>query len=254
MVWSTDITRTSLEVCSWLAVSDAMQRVYCGSTFGRISVFDLADGAALPDEGIGPLNGPVGTIDVTDDGTALTTISASQPVISRWSVDGGGIGHRLIAPGRMVVGAYSFEDSSILTAPRMALTDPQQQILDDVAVVDTATGEMTYRYDEPVSGMGWLRGHRVFARSPAAEVFRVIDAETGEQVGKPIWDVFRYWPSPDGARLVAVMADGRLQAADALTGQLEGESWRVTGFPIWVSIAPDGDRIAVTHWSDGKRQ
>ncbi len=119
-------------MCTWLAISEAMQRVYCGSALGRISVFDLADGAALPDEGLGPLNGPVGTIDVTDDGTTLTTISASQPVISRWSVDGGGIGRRLIAPGRMVVGPYSFEDSSILTSPRVALTDPQAQVLDEV--------------------------------------------------------------------------------------------------------------------------
>ena len=251
VLWSTDITRTFLEVCTWLAISDAMQRVYCGSTFGRISVFDLTDGAALPDEGLGPVNGQVGTIDLTDDGTALTTISASQPVISRWSVDGGGIGHRLIAPGRMVVGPYSFEDSAILTAPQVAWTGPEQ-ILDGAAVVDTGSGEVTFRYDEPVSGMGWLRGHRAFARSPAAEVFRVIDAETGEQVGKPIWGVFRYWPSPDGAKLVAVMADGRLQDADPLTGQLEGESWGVLGRPTWVSIAPDGDRIAVTHWSDGK--
>ena len=51
---------------------------------------------------------------------------------------------------------------------------------------------------------------------------------------------------------IAVMADGRLQDVDPLTGELEGESWRVLGRPMWVSIAPDGDRIAVTHWSDGK--
>ena len=48
VLWSTDIARTFLEVCTWLAVSDAMQRVYCGSTFGRISVFDLTDGADDP--------------------------------------------------------------------------------------------------------------------------------------------------------------------------------------------------------------
>ena len=78
----------------------------------------------------------------------------------------------------MVVGPYSFEDSAILTAPRVAWTGPEQ-ILDGAAVVDTESGEVTYRYDEPVSGPGWLRDHRVFARSAAGEVFRVIDAETG---------------------------------------------------------------------------
>jgi len=70
-------------------------------------------------------------------------------------------------------------------------------------------------------------------------------------VGKPVWNVFRYWPSPDGARLIAVTTDSRLQAADPLTGEPEGEPWRVPGFPMWVSIAPDGDRIAVSHWNDG---
>ncbi len=248
--WSTDIGRPSPGQCNWLAISEPMQRVYCGSLFGRISVFDLADGAPLPDEGLGPLDGAVGTIDVTDGGLSLTTISGSHPVISRWRVDGGGLGHRLITPGRMVVGPYSYEGSSVLTSPQVALTAPQQ-ILDGVAVVDTRSGEVTYRFDEPVSAVGWLRDRRLFARSADDEVFRIIDAETGEQVGKPSWDVYRFWPSPDGARLLAVMADGRIQSVDPHTGEPEGDTWRVEGWPMWISISPDGDRIAVTHWSDG---
>ena len=52
--WSTDISLPTPEPCNWLAVSESMQRVYCGSRFGRISVFDLADGAPIPAEEIGP--------------------------------------------------------------------------------------------------------------------------------------------------------------------------------------------------------
>ena len=86
---------------------------------------------------------------------------------------------------------------------------------------------------------------------PHAEVFRVIDAETGEQVGKPVWDVFRYWPSPDGARLIAV-TDGRsAPGRRSADGRARRRVLAGPGVPDWVSIAPDGDRIAVTHWSDG---
>ncbi len=53
-------------------MSESMERVYCASRFGRISVFDLADGAPIPAEEIGPLYGDVGTIDVSTDGATLT--------------------------------------------------------------------------------------------------------------------------------------------------------------------------------------
>ena len=39
-------------------------------------------------------------------------------------------------------------------------------------------------------------------------LFRIIDADTGEEVGTPIRDVDKLWPSIDGTRLHAVM-DGR---------------------------------------------
>ena len=56
--WSTDISQPIPESCEWLALSESMQRVYCGSRLGeRISVFDLADGAPIPAEEIGPLYG-----------------------------------------------------------------------------------------------------------------------------------------------------------------------------------------------------
>ena len=120
--WSTDIARPFPALCNWVALSETMQRAYCGSLFGRISAFALADGESLPEEELGPLYGEVGTIDVSADGTGLTTISGSHPMISRWRLDDVGLGRRLIAPDQMVVGPYSFEGSSVVIAPQAVVS------------------------------------------------------------------------------------------------------------------------------------
>ncbi len=247
--WTTDIIQPYLAPCTWLAISEVLQRVYCGNLFGRIAVYDLADGTPLPDEELGPLYGAVGTIDVRADGSGLTTISASNPVVSRWQLDGSGPGRRLVAPGEMVVGPYAFEGSLVLTAPQAAVSEDGD--LSDVSVLDTETGELVYRFDGPVSNPGWAQGRRLYARHSDGSLFRIIDLATGEQVGDDLWNIIRFWPSPDGARLHAARTDGRLQEFDPATGRPEGDSWRVEGFPLWLSVSPDGERLAVTHWITG---
>lgn len=260
--WSTDLT-PGLEQCDLLALSESMQRVYCGSRLERIDVFDLADGAPIPADEIGPVYDDVGTIDVSADGTVLTVVSRSQPIITHWRLDGIGLGRRLLAPGHVLAGPYSFDGSSVLTAPQQADVQVAQTndvsggrgllrpIMNGVAVMDTATGVVTYRYDEPVNDVGWAGGGRLYARWAADRLYRIIDPETGEEVGAPIWGIRTLWPTLDGDRLHAVRDDGRIQDLDPLTGDKEGTSWRVEGRPDWISVAPEGDRIAVTHWSDG---
>ncbi len=127
--WSTDLRGPFPGGCDWLALSEPMQRVYCGNRIGRIGVFDLADGAPLPAEEIGPVYGSVGTIDVSADGAVLTAISGSRPTISRWHLEGFGIGRRLVARGHMLAGPYSFEGSSIVTSPQAdAGGDPRSDL------------------------------------------------------------------------------------------------------------------------------
>ena len=41
--------------------------------------------------------------------------------------------------------------------------------------------------------------------------------------------------------------DGRIQSFDPRTGEPAGDSWRVDGWPRWISVSPHGDRMAVTH-------
>lgn len=262
LLWATDLT-PGLAQCDWLALSESRQRVYCGSRFERIDVFDLRDGAPIPTDEIGPVYGDVGTIDVSADGTVLTAVSRSQPIITRWRLDGIGLGRRLLAPGHMLAGPYSFEGSSVVAAPQQpdvqftqtndvsGMRGLYRPIMSGVVVMDTATGDVTYRYDEPVNDVGWAGGGRMYARWAADRLYRIIDPETGEEVGAPIWGVRTLWPSLDGRRLDAVRDDGRIQDLDPLTGDRKATSWRVEGRPDWISVAPEGDLIAVTHWSDG---
>ncbi|MCD2442549.1 PQQ-binding-like beta-propeller repeat protein [Agromyces sp. SYSU K20354] len=248
--WSTPIGRPYTRPCNGLAVSERMQRVYCGTPFGRIEVFDLADGAPLREEELGPLYGAVGPIDVDSDGMELTTISASHPIISRWRLDENGPGRRLVAPGRMVVGPYSYDGASILVAPQ-AVIPSDGWVVEGTTVMDVATGDDTYRFDEPAMNIGWASEDRLFAQSADDEVTRLVDTSRGEPVGKSRWGLWALWPSPEGTTLYAVRRDGWIQDVDPRTGQAVGDSWRVEGFPVWISVSPDGDRLAVTYWTDG---
>lgn len=256
--WSTDIRRPDPGQCTRLAVVEQRQRVYCGSAFGRINVFDLADGTPLPSEQIGPLFGNVETIAVNADESTLTAIGGNQPAMSRWQLEGFGSGRRLIAPGHVLAGPYSYEDSFIPTAP---IAEPRveftlsplrvRRILDGVVAVDTATGAVKYRFEEAVSDVGWAGDGRLYARSAGDGMFRMFDVDSSGQVGKPLWAIDRLWPSLDGTTLYAMREDGELQDIDPLTGERNGDSWGVEGYPVWISVEPDGDRIAVSHWSDG---
>ena len=248
--WSTPIGRPYNSPCNGLALSERLQRAYCGTPYGRIEVFDLADGTPLPEEELGPLYGAVGTIDVDDAGAELTTVSESHPIISRWRLDGIGLGRTLVAPGRMVVGPYSYDGASLVVAAQAVIPESAWAV-QEAKVMDLATGEDTYRFEEPVLTVGWASEDRVFAQFVDDEVTRVIDDASGEQVGRARWGLWSLWPSPDGSTLYTVRRDGRIQDVDARTGQTRGKSWRVEGFPTWISISPDGERLAITHWSDG---
>ena len=135
------------------------------------------------------------------DGATLTVISRSEPIISRWHLEGIGLGGRLVAPGHLLAGPYSYEGSSVATAPQVdtptagvELGRVMDGVLEDVVVVDTATGGVTHRFDEAVSDVGWARDGRLYARSEADGLFRIIDADTGEEVGTPLPGLDELWP------------------------------------------------------------
>ncbi|MFE6255820.1 BTAD domain-containing putative transcriptional regulator [Agromyces sp. NPDC057865] len=247
VLWSTDIARPYLAPCNWLAVAEATERAYCGSLYGRISAYSLTDGAHVPQEELGPLYGEVGPIDVVD-GTTLVAISGSHPLVSRWRLDGEGPGRRMLSPGHLVVGPYSTDGGSVVVAPQAVVTS-MPPAWDGAVVQDTATGDVTHRFDERVSDVVWAAG-RLIARSNDTGQFRFLDSETWDQVGKSIWNVASFFPTNDGTRLEAIRVDGRIQAFDPRTAEPASDSWTVDGFPVWLSISPNGERIAVTQWEN----
>lgn len=242
--WSTDIARPYLFPCTWLAVAEAAERAYCGNWYGRISAYSLVDGAVLPQEELGPLYGEVGPLDIVDDAT-LVAISGSHPLISRWRLGGEGLATRMLAPGHMVAGPYSTDGGSLVVAPQTVITS-SPPAFDHAVVQDTATGEFAYRFDEPISDVVWGAG-RLIAKSADSEQFRFLDTEGWEQVGRSIWNVARFFPTSDGRLLEAIRTDGRIQAFDPQTAQAADDSWPVDGWAQWLSISPDGDRIAVSY-------
>ncbi|WP_187432690.1 BTAD domain-containing putative transcriptional regulator [Agromyces mariniharenae] len=240
--WSTDIARPYLAPCNWLAVAEELQRAYCGSRFGLISAYSLVDGAPLPAEELGPLYGEVGPMDVVGDATLLA-ISGSHPLVSHWQLDGEGLGHRMLAPGQMVVGPYSTDGSALVVAPQAVVTSTA---FEGAVVQDTATGEVEYRFTGPVTDVVWADG-RLIAESADTGQFRFLDTESWDQVGESKWNVARFFPSGDGELLQAIRTDGRIQAFDPETAEAADDSWPVDGWARWLSASPDGERIAVSY-------
>ncbi|MGR0219469.1 nSTAND1 domain-containing NTPase [Agromyces sp. ZXT2-6] len=250
--WAADLPSGDLGSCNWVAVSEPQSRVYCNSRLGVTTAIELGSGAFLQSE---EFRGPsdAGPLAVSEDGTGLAAMSVDRPIITRWRIDGDGPAHRLLAPGWEVLGPYAHDDSMLLMTPAHAqgeLWDPQYEAV----VVDTRSGSIVHRFVDPVVEAGWVRDGRVYARSAADDLFRIYDSRTGSQVGEELWGVVTVWPIHGGETLLAVRTDGRMRAIDPESGMPEGSTWRVDGFPVWVSSAPDGDPMAVSYLPDVRRR
>lgn len=250
--WTTEVSTANLGPCMWIVVSEPSGRVFCSSRYGATSVYDLDSGIPMQSEEFRGSD-DVGPLAVSEDGAVLTAISVGRPVITRWRIDGSGPGHRLLAPGWEVLGPYSFEDSMLLVTPAPAdsdLWDPEY----DAVVVDTRSGAPVHRFPGRVVEAGWVRHGRLYARSATDDLFRIFDSRTGSQIGEELWGVVSVWPVEGGERLLAVRTDGRMRAIDPTSGAVEGPTWRLGGYPFWVSSAPDGDPLAVSYLPDVQRR
>jgi DNA-binding SARP family transcriptional activator/outer membrane protein assembly factor BamB len=250
--WTTDVSSANLGPCIWIAVSEPHGRVFCSSRHGVTTVYDLDSGIPMQAEEFQGSD-DVGPLAVSDDGALLTAISVGRPVVTRWRIDGDGLGHRLLAPGWEVLGPYSYEDSMLLVTPAPAdvdLWDPEY----DAVVVDTRSGAVVHRFPSRVVEAGWVREGRLYARSATDDLFRIFDSRTGAQIGEELWGVVSVWPVEGGERLLAVRTDGRMRAIDPASGAVEGPAWRLDGYPLWVSSAPDGDPLAVSYLPDVQRR
>ena len=235
--------------CNWLAVPRRCSGRTAAAFRQDQRVLRLADGAHSP-EGARPAVRR-GRPDRRRRRATLTTISGSHPLISRWQLDGeaSGVGCRA---GHMVIGPYSYGRVSRRRAADGPITTHAPESGGVAVVQDTTTGDIAYRFDESVSDVGWARrsSHRASAPRRVVPHHR---HRTREQVGKSHWSVALVLAHHDGE---ATRGDARRTAGSRhRSPKRRGRrrSWRSRG-SIWISIAPDGDRIAVTHWRRWRRR
>jgi hypothetical protein len=233
--------------CYWLAVSEPLERIYCGDRFGGITEFDARDGQETGDS-LASLLGDVGPMDVSAEGSVLTVMSGTEAAITQWKLDGGGAVHRLVAPSATAIGGYSYEGSSIVVAPQQPASITEAP-WDDAVVLDTTTGAGSYLFPGPVNAVGWAAGRRLIANHPDDLAFLVVDPDRGEPVGEPM-DLSRYWVGGDGTVIHAMDPEGRITDLDSVDLEPVSDPLAVDGWPIWYAESPDGERIVVTYFGE----
>ncbi|WP_353816236.1 hypothetical protein [Agromyces sp. SYSU T00266] len=232
--------------CDFVAVSEEVGTVYCAGWFGLIPQLDLADGTAF-ESGLTSLLGDTGPLFVTDGGTTLVAMLVHSGVIARWSLAGDGPSRRLLAPGELAFG-YGRTESTIITAPT-GIGDPTaSSSWSDAVVRDSATGEIRYRFDAPLSDITWIADDRLMIRYSGEDEWRVIERD-GSSAPVPMQADW-LWIIQAGTRMVTRTDSPSISVLDARTFEPIGEPIELGGMPAWASAAPDGSRLGVTYFVD----
>ncbi|MDF2732893.1 MAG: hypothetical protein K0S92_1526, partial [Desertimonas sp.] len=83
--------------CANVAVVERLGTFYCGNAYGRLAEHDLRSGHAI--RVLDAQNGNSGRLWPARDGTELVSFGDTEPVVSRWRLDGTGPITHVIAPG-----------------------------------------------------------------------------------------------------------------------------------------------------------
>jgi class 3 adenylate cyclase/WD40 repeat protein len=126
--------RPARDACGPLAVLPNRDLVFCGNIFGRLEERDLETGLVL--RNLGAQNGNTGLMWPADDGHELVAFGASEPVVSRWRLDGTGPITSVVAPGFDPVAFSPNADLLAVNRGEAALGDYAAQ------VVDVETGDV----------------------------------------------------------------------------------------------------------------
>ena len=104
--------------CAWSVVSQAANRIYCGSYHGSI-VERVRSSGQVTGRVLQSQRGNVGTLQVSADGRDLVDFGATlEASIERWRIDGAGAIATLHAPGKILMGGYGPTGDELLVAPR----------------------------------------------------------------------------------------------------------------------------------------
>jgi WD40 repeat protein len=107
VAWRVTGTEYANGECGSFAFSVVSNQLWCGDFFGRVRERSVRSGARTG-RVLQNQKGWVSDLDLIDvpGGALLVGVSNNDGVISRWMVDGGGPIQRLVARGRLIVGAF----------------------------------------------------------------------------------------------------------------------------------------------------
>ncbi|MCD2442547.1 PQQ-like beta-propeller repeat protein [Agromyces sp. SYSU K20354] len=239
-------------VCPAIAVSELAGAVYCSGMFGRIREYDLAEGTPVG-RSKDVLFGTVGPLAVSRDGTALTAIGGSDPVISRWRLDGSGLTNRLVGRGSFAIAGYEPAGTELLIAPRDK-SPGEGGIQQDVSLLDTATGRIIRTFETPMAEAAWAGKGRLAAYIEPDEDrgMRLFDATEEPATGMLLHRAERIWVTDNGDRL-NVYAFGKIIARDPQTGSRVAPAISIDGYAVALIGSPNGREIAVSSLIEGRR-
>ncbi|CAI3791394.1 hypothetical protein NKCBBBOE_00279 [Pseudarthrobacter sp. MM222] len=244
VVWSTGFTSSHPEPCPWLAASVASGAAYCGDRFGKIEERSMIDGG-LTGKRFDPQRGDVGELMVSADGRTLVAVGASEPVITRWRLDGSGPVATLIAEGQVNLDRYDISGSRLVTATRSPGSKRSDEF-SDYSLWD-ADADARVRRMGVIEGAGWVAPNALAAYFPAEEALGYLDAVTGERVygdAVPL-DASNLWPAASGDRLHVLFTDGTIWTVENATMTRIEPTLHVDGEPRAISTDAAG-RVLVS--------
>jgi DNA-binding SARP family transcriptional activator/WD40 repeat protein len=250
VAWSTLFTDSHPEPCPWLAASSLSGTAYCGDRFGTIVERSMVDGALTGDR-FDPQRGDVGDLAVSADGRILVAIGATEPVITRWRLDGSGPVTELIAAGQVTLDRYDPAGARLVTARRT----PESRTFDqfsDFSIWDADADELAQQLGQ-LEGAGWVAADVVAAYIPAEDAIGYVDTATGEHIAgaKIPLDALLLWPGASGDRFHVLFPDGSIWTIATATMERIEPTLHVVGEPRSISSNTTGRVLVSSSTPDG---
>lgn len=248
--WTTPFADPHPEPCPWLAASVVSGTAYCGDRFGKIEERSMADGG-LTGARLDAQRGDVGELAISSDGRTLMAIGATEPVITRWQLDGSGPIVSLIAEGQVTFDRYDRTGSRLVTATRPPGSRSFGSF-NEFSIWDADTDERLRPLGR-IEGAGWIAPNVIAAYLPAEDAIGYLDAVTGERVAgdKVPLDALRLWPAASGDRFHVMFVDGTIWTVATSTMARIEPTVRVVGAPRSVSTDTTGRMLVSSMTEDG---
>ena len=248
--WSSTIEGNRRSPCAWPVVSQAADRIYCGSYHGSI-VERVRSTGQVTGRVLQTQRGNVGTLQVSADGSELVDFGATlQASIERWRIDGAGAVTRLYAPGKILMSGYGPSGDALIVAPRPPGGDWSRANFGASSVWQTASGRGSDSALQGLpSGSDGLLVRAGTLVAGAGDRVRLLDPRSG--VMRTLTSIRKganfLGPAVDG-RLVLVGYEHRLEAVDPVADRVVGRSLPVRGYISAATATADLSRVVVTSY------